>query len=173
MVKKLLRSSQSRSPSLRYPSTPLRNLSLNLTPASSRISTHGLQTLGLQPCEESPMRHRLKHRGELCRASFVGRQVAHCSTPGDSVAATPRCTAQEASFSSRHPSRDVVFSGQISAQKKTEIISVHDVWEPLKQALLASRDVIISSQIYVSKLHNFFTLGDGCWLPNLEVWHPL
>ena len=46
-----------------------------------------------------------------------------------------------------------------------EIISVHDVWEPLKQPLLASRDVIISSQICVSKLQRFFTLGDGCWLP--------
>ena len=36
---------------------------------------------------------------------------------------------------------------------------------PLKQALLASRDVIISSQICVLKFHRFFTLGDGCWLP--------
>ena len=45
------------------------------------------------------------------------------------------------------------------------IISLHDVWEPLKQALLASRDVIISSQICVSKLQRVFTLGDGCWLP--------
>ena len=44
---------------------------------------------------------------------------------------------------------------------------VHDVWEPLKQALLASRDVIIASQICVSKLQRFFTLGDGCWLPIL------
>ena len=47
------------------------------------------------------------------------------------------------------------------------MISVHDVWEPLKEALLASRDVIISSQICVSKLQRFFTLGDGCWLPNI------
>ena len=45
------------------------------------------------------------------------------------------------------------------------MISVHDVWEPLKQALWASRDVIISGQICVSKLQRFFTLGDGCWLP--------
>ena len=35
----------------------------------------------------------------------------------------------------------------------------------LKQALWASRDVIISSQICVSKLQRFFKLGDGCWLP--------
>ena len=49
--------------------------------------------------------------------------------------------------------------------KKPEISSVHAVWEPLKQALLASRDVIISSQICVSKLQRFLTLGDGCWLP--------
>ena len=31
--------------------------------------------------------------------------------------------------------------------------------------LVASRDVIVSSQICVSKLQRFFTLGDGCWLP--------
>ena len=30
---------------------------------------------------------------------------------------------------------------------------------------LASRDVIISSQICVSKLQRFSTSGDGCWLP--------
>ena len=48
-------------------------------------------------------------------------------------------------------------------QKK--IISLHDVLEPLKQALLASRDVIISGQIWGSKLQSVFTLGDGCWLP--------
>ena len=46
-----------------------------------------------------------------------------------------------------------------------KIISLHDVLEPLKQALLASRDVIISSQICGSNLQNVFTLGDGCWLP--------
>ena len=45
------------------------------------------------------------------------------------------------------------------------MIIVHDVLEPLKQALLASRDVIISSQICGSKLQRVFTLGDGCWLP--------
>ena len=45
-----------------------------------------------------------------------------------------------------------------------EIISVHDVWEPLEQTLLVSRDVIISSQICVSKFQTF-RLGDGCWLP--------
>ena len=51
------------------------------------------------------------------------------------------------------------------APKMPKIISLHDVLEPLKQALLASRDVIISSQICVSKLQRVFTLGDGCWLP--------
>ena len=71
------------------------------------------------------------------------------------------------SISSTHSSRDVVFSGQNLAKKTAEIISVHDVWGPLKQALLASRDVMISSQICVSKLQRFFTVGDGCWLPNL------
>ena len=58
--------------------------------------------------------------------------------------------------------RDVIFFGQISAKKKQEVISVHDVWEALKQAILASRDVIISSQICVSKFQSFFTLGDRC-----------
>ena len=48
-----------------------------------------------------------------------------------------------------------------------KITSLHDVLEPLKQALLASRDVIISSQICVSKLQRVFTSGDGCWLPIL------
>ena len=46
-----------------------------------------------------------------------------------------------------------------------KIISLHDVLEPLKQALLASRDVIISSQICGSNMQKVFTLGDGCWLP--------
>ena len=46
-----------------------------------------------------------------------------------------------------------------------KIISLHDVLEPSKQALLASRDVIISSQICGSNLQKVFTLGDGCWLP--------
>ena len=51
-------------------------------------------------------------------------------------------------------------------QKTPEIISVHDVWEPWKQVLLASRDVIISSQFTARIRRGFFTLGDGCWLPN-------
>ena len=46
-------------------------------------------------------------------------------------------------------------------------ITSHDVLEPLEQALLASRDVIISGQICGSKLQSVFTLGDGCWLPTL------
>ena len=50
-------------------------------------------------------------------------------------------------------------------QKMPKIISLHDVLEPSKQALLASRDVIISSQICGLKLQKVFTLGDGCWLP--------
>ena len=42
--------------------------------------------------------------------------------------------------------------------KTPEIISVHDVWEPWKQALLASRDVIISSQFAAQIWRGFFTL---------------
>ena len=60
-------------------------------------------------------------------------------------------------ISSTHPSRDVFFFGQISAKKPQDIISVHDVWEPLKQEPLASRDVIISSQICVLKFQKFFS----------------
>ena len=67
-------------------------------------------------------------------------------------------------ISRKHPSRDVIFSGQ----NLPKMISLHDLLEPLKQALWASRDVIISSQICVSKLQRVFTLGDGCWLPNLH-----
>ena len=42
----------------------------------------------------------------------------------------------------------------------------HITWclEPVKQALLASRDVMISSQICGTKLQSVFTLGDRCWL---------
>ena len=46
-------------------------------------------------------------------------------------------------------------------KKTQEMISAHDVWEPFKQALLASRDVIISSQICVLKFQRCFTLGVG------------
>ena len=47
-------------------------------------------------------------------------------------------------------------------------ITSHDVLEPLKQVLSASRDVIISGQICGSKLQRVFTLGDGCWLPTKD-----
>ena len=50
-------------------------------------------------------------------------------------------------------------------QKMPKMISLHDVLEPLKQALLASRDVKNSSQICGSNSQKVFTLGDGCWLP--------
>ena len=35
-----------------------------------------------------------------------------------------------AKISRTHPLRDVIFFGQISAKKKPEILSVHDLWEP-------------------------------------------
>ena len=50
-------------------------------------------------------------------------------------------------------------------QKMRKMITSHDVLEPLKQVLSASRDVIISGQICGSNRGKFFTLGDGCWLP--------
>ena len=61
------------------------------------------------------------------------------------------------------------FSAENCREKRQKVISVHDVLEPLKllQALLASRDVMTSSQIFGSKLQRVFTLGDGWWLPKL------
>ena len=44
--------------------------------------------------------------------------------------------------------------------------------EPLREALLASGDVIISSQIWGSELQRVFTLDDGCRLP-IDLWHAL
>ena len=67
------------------------------------------------------------------------------------------------SLSRKHPSRDVIFPKLAPTAPK--IITVHDVVEPLKQALWASCDVIISTQICGSKLQTVFTLGDGCGLP--------
>ena len=55
------------------------------------------------------------------------------------------------------------------AQKQPDMTTSHDVLEPLKQALLSSRDVIISSKICGSNAQRVFTLGDGCWLPNPGV----
>ena len=57
------------------------------------------------------------------------------------------------------------------AQKTPRLITSHDVLEPLKQVVSASRDVIISGQIWGLKLQSVFTLGDGCWLPSI-VRHP-
>ena len=69
------------------------------------------------------------------------------------------CNRQEASITWCH-----LFWPKFG-QKMPKFISLHDVLEPLKQALLASRDVKISSQICGSNLQKVFTLGDGCWLP--------
>ena len=55
----------------------------------------------------------------------------------------------------KHPPRDVISSGQNLAKECHKMITSHDVLEPLKLVLLASRDVIISSQICGSKLHFF------------------
>ena len=50
--------------------------------------------------------------------------------------------------------------------KHAKIIISHDVLEPWKQAHLASRDVIASSQVAAWTCRGFFALGDGCWLPS-------
>ena len=63
-------------------------------------------------------------------------------------------------ISRKHPSRDVIFSGQNLPQKMPRFIYLHDVLEPLKQALLASRDVIISSHICALKLQRVFTFQE-------------
>ena len=57
------------------------------------------------------------------------------------------------------------FWPNFGAKKTPETISAHDVWEPWKQAPLASRNVIISSQFAARIRRGFFTFGDGCWLP--------
>ena len=105
-----------------------------------------------------------KHCLELCAKTSIseadGQDPSPPATHSDS-----RVTRARLRFSSTHPSRDVIFFGQISAKKARNFSSVHDVWEPLKQALLASRDVIISGQSCISRCQRFFTLGDGCWLP--------
>ena len=79
-------------------------------------------------------------------------------------------------FSRTHPSRHVTqcdLSRQQSAQKQPEIVTSHDILEHLREALVASRDVIISSQICSSNHRGFFTLSDGCWLPIfLEFFDP-
>ena len=64
-----------------------------------------------------------------------------------------------------HPSRDEMCFGQKKVGKRQSTTS-HDVLEPLKQALLASRDVIIAIQTFGSKLQRVFELGGGLWLPN-------
>ena len=64
----------------------------------------------------------------------------------------------------------VIWSFPAKLRKKMpKFITSHDVLEPLKQALLAPRDVIISGQICGSKLQRVFTLGDVCWLPNRRL----
>ena len=61
-------------------------------------------------------------------------------------------------------------------QKMPKMITSHDVFEPLKQALSASCDVNISGQVCGLKLQKVFTLGDGCWLPTSVIistnWRP-
>ena len=57
-------------------------------------------------------------------------------------------------------------------QNWPKMITSHDVLQPLKQVLSASRDVIISGHKFGSKLQRVFTLGDACWLPNLQNGKP-
>ena len=68
---------------------------------------------------------------------------------------------------SQHLSRDAIFSEKW--QTNVRIITAHEVLEPLKQALLASHDVMISSQIRDWKLHRAFTLRDRLRMPVFHV----
>ena len=76
-------------------------------------------------------------RGEtVLRMQIFAENVSHTRSFGGrkswrSQKTTDACRKQK--ISSTHPSRDVVFSGQILAKKTPEIISVHDVWEPLNK----------------------------------------
>ena len=63
---------------------------------------------------------------------------------------------------------DFPVHGKKLAKKVPKIITSHDVLEPFKEVLSASRDVIISGQSCGSKLQRVFTLGDGCRLPNRQ-----
>ena len=61
-------------------------------------------------------------------------------------------TIAAASAGRTHPSRDAIFLGQELLGETPDMITSRDVLEPLKQALCASHDVILSSQIRGSKL---------------------
>ena len=83
-------------------------------------------------------------------------------SPHEAVVFPSARIAQNMCFLGRkHPSSDVMFSGQS--------LTSYDVLEPFRQVLSASRDVIISGQICGSKLPRVFTLGDGCWLPICSI----
>ena len=65
-------------------------------------------------------------------------------------------------------SRPLCFAAESSCDRVQEMpkfFTSHDVVEPLKQVLWASRDVMISGRIWGSKSQRVFALGDGCWLP--------
>ena len=77
-------------------------------------------------------------------------------------------TLQMKTFESAGSIHHVIFSGQNSARKTPTFITSHDVIEPLKQALLASRGVnnfCPNLQLEVAEVSH---IGDGCWLP-IEV----
>ena len=59
-------------------------------------------------------------------------------------------------ISRKHPSRDAIFFGQ-NQPNIARNYHITDILEPLKQALLASRDVIVSSQIYSSNAQRFLS----------------
>ena len=83
---------------------------------------------------------------------------------GRNYAQQKGCRHSSTMVSKKHPSRDGIFSSRAKENTRNH----HITWrlEPSIHSLLASHDVIISSQICSSNLQRVLTLGDGCWLPN-------
>ena len=97
-------------------------------------------------------------RGALSEISLLGSLAGQQTRNAMGFLSILAACSENPLLGRKHPSHDVIFSGQNLAKKMPKIICLHDVLEPLKQALLASRDVIISSQICGSNLQKVFTL---------------
>ena len=90
----------------------------------------------------APLLQRRMYKNDRGNNSMLMSQWNH--KKGSVRQSCPRCDRNLflPLFGRKHPSRDVIFSGQNLAKRMPKIISLHDVPEPLKQALLASRDVL-------------------------------
>ena len=79
------------------------------------------------------------------RSNFQARMKFECDTHQ-----LFKPSRENVSIGRKHPLRDVIFSGHNLAKKCNKQITSHDVLEPLKQVFSASRDVILSGQIWGS-----------------------